>query len=145
MFDSKPFARISTYCNGNKITKIHEKLLYAKFVEEYNDLIIQPNGQPATPEQEETLINTLLSKNTLDKNFSIVKSEVDNEVKDKTRFIEILYKAKNSGWAIIINIISTMLYTILLIFFFAMAEKDIKPIMQQYLQPSANITEPNKP
>jgi ABC-type microcin C transport system permease subunit YejB len=141
MFDATPFAKISEFCLDKNLDKIYEKMLHSKFVEEYNDLRKQPDGSNISQAQEQTLINILLSTGSLIKNLDIVKSELDNIIKEKTKWVELRYKIKNTGFIILWNIVSSFLFTLLLIIFFAVAENQIRSMVQRYLQPNNNLSQ----
>ena len=133
MFDKSPFDKIKQFCSDNHIDSICEKMLCAKFVDEYNEYIIQTDGNLLEELQEQTIVNTLVNKTNLTKNVDIVKSELEKHYKNKISLMEVKYKAKGIIGSVFVNILSSILFTIILIILFATAENQIRPIMQKYL------------
>ncbi len=132
MFNTDPFETINTYCRNRQISPVFRKLLYAKFVEEYTDC--RKQNANLTQAQEDTLIKTLLHDNAIERNLNIVKSEVENVVNERIKLKEKMYKIKNVGGTIFVNIVSSFIFTALLILIFAVAESEIKPKIQQFIQ-----------
>ena len=132
MFNTDPFETINTYCRNRQISPVFRKLLYAKFVEEYTDC--RKQNANLTQAQEDTLIKTLLHDNAIERNLNIVKSEVENVVNEQIKLKEKMYKIKNVGGTIFVNIVSSFIFTALLILIFAVAESEIKLKIQQFIQ-----------
>lgn len=136
MLNTKPFETIKSFCKEHKVDPIYEKLLYHKFITEYDDFYKTTSCQPdsvITEDQDKTLIDSLLHQNTLAKNLDIVTSEIDDMVKDKSRWIELKYKIKNWIGNIGLNILASIIFMFMLYGFYIMAEKEIKPKIQEYL------------
>jgi predicted PurR-regulated permease PerM len=135
MFNQAPFEKINTYCDNHNVDSIEKKLLYAKFVEEYNDFRSESNN--LTEESEKTLLDALLHDNALKKNLSIVKSEITSVVDEKLKSKERIYKIKNVGGTILLNIFSSFIFSAILLGLFILSESEIRPKIQQYLQPTS--------
>ena len=138
MFNIKPFENIRKFCIDEKIEPMIEKLLYSKFIEDYNEYTKEKQLNEVS---EESTISILVGKNTLKRNVDIIKSELEKYSKNREVLLEIKYKVKNTFYNICINILSSILFMSLLLLIFAIAENQIRPIINDFIKPRPNIEE----
>ena len=143
MSECDPYSRIKKFINNSdyKDNKLVEKILLHTYYKEYNELIEQETDLESRKNLSEEVSNsykrTLLSETNLKKNAEIALSEIDVSVDDKVKWIERKYRFKNVIGVIGINIISSAAFTLLLIILFALAENQIRPIVNSYLSTPA--------
>ena len=138
MSTKAPYTIIKEYCSkSNNNDKLVEKILLHTFYEEYDELIKGEKEKRKELSEEEIngFRNSLLSEINLKKNEEIAKAEIKTCVNAKTRMIVAGSKIKNSLSIIGLNVISSIIFTLLLILLFFLAESQIKPMVQDLLRP----------
>lgn len=138
MTNKTPYEIIKEYCTHNKNNdKLVEKILLHTFYEEYDELVKaeKENRSELSKEEINGFRNSLLSKINLKKNEEIAKSEIESCVETKTRMIVVQNKVKNALSIIGLNIASSIIFILMLILLFSLAENQIRPLVQEYIVP----------
>lgn len=138
MSSKTPYTIIKEYCAHNKNSdKLVEKILLHTFYEEYDELVKAEKENRAELSDEEIngFRNSLLSKINLKKNEEIAKAEIESCMESKTRIIVAQNKVKNAFSVIGLNVFSSVIFTLLLIILFFLAENQIRPLVQEYIVP----------
>lgn len=138
MSSKTPYAIIKEYYVQNKTNdKLIEKILLHTFYEEYDELVKAEKESRSELSEDEIngFRNSLLSKINLKKNEEIAKAEIGSCVESKTRIIVAQNKVKNALSIIGLNVVSSIIFTLLLIVLFFLAENQIKPLVQEYIVP----------
>lgn len=151
MSDNNPYLIIKEFCSKSehKNNKLVEKILVHTFYKEYDELIKDEKSKRQNLSDEEIngFRNSLLSEINLRKNEEIALAEIGASVKNEIKLIKGWYKIKNSLSVILLNVISSIIFTLLLILLFFLAESQIKPIVKDLLAPAITVapTEPATP
>ena len=136
MSNSKtPLEHIRNYCLSEKKTKIIEKIVYHKYNQDLSDLIssyLKNENKDASAEIIEGFKTTLISNNTLSTNIRLAEEEINDIVENKVRLLEKKYKRNDFFRAIIINILSSFIFTLLIILIAIVAENQIKTWIREF-------------
>lgn len=130
-----PLEHIRNYCLSEKKTKIIEKIVYHKYNQDLSDLIssyLKNENKDASAEIIEGFKTTLISNNTLSTNIRLAEEEINDIVENKVRLLEKKYKRNDFFRAIIINILSSFIFTLLIILIAIVAENQIKTWIREF-------------
>ena len=139
MSGKTPYEIIKEFCSKSehKNNKLIEKILIHSFYQEYDEMISQERKKRGDLSEQEVVgfKNSLLSEINLKKNEEIAIAEIDAGINERIKWIKVGYRIKNGFSVIFLNVISSILFTVLLIIVFALAENQIKPLVNEYLTP----------
>lgn len=137
MSDKTPYEIIKEFCSKSehKNNKLIEKILIHSFYQEYDEMISQEKQKRSDLSEQEIVgfKNSLLSGINLKKNEEIAIAEIDARLNEKIKWLKLGYRVKNGFSVIFLNVISSIIFTVLLIIVFALAESQIKPLVNDYL------------
>ncbi|MFK9118470.1 hypothetical protein ACJEBK_16520 [Peribacillus frigoritolerans] len=124
-----PFEQIRKFCTDKNLSKMHERFLYHKYVEDLTSLIdsYHPlHGKEPSDEVKEGFKGTLISENTLSTNVRLA----DDEFKELTNKEIVKVKKKASFLAFSVDVVSgvvaSFVFTLLLILIFSLGQSQFK-------------------
>ena len=124
-----PYEIIKDYCENKSLSKLYERILFHKYTEEYNNLIIDYKESEKHEPTLDTLKgfeSTLLSDNSLSTSVRIAEDDLKEYTKKEVNKALRKYSFKEFCFSTLASIIASILFSLLLIFLFTVASKQIK-------------------
>lgn len=123
------FVAISKFCEDNKLSKLHQRILLHKYYEDYYILIEdyrkKENSNPST-DTIKGFNSTLLNEMTLKTNISLANDEIKNYTEKEIAKVKKNQFIKSFWFSVLSSIIGSFLFAILLLIIFTLAQNQVK-------------------
>lgn len=123
------FVAISKFCEDNKLSKLHQRILLHKYYEDYylliEDYCKKENSNPSA-DTIKGFNSTLLNEMTLKTNISLANDEIRNYTEKEIAKVKKNQSIKSFWFSVLSSIIGSFLFTILLLIIFTLAQNQVK-------------------
>ena len=123
------FAAISKFCEDNKLSKLHQRILLHKYYEDYYILIEDYRKKENSNPSADTIKgfnSTLLNEMTLKTNVSLANDEIRNYTEKEIAKVKKHQSIKSFWLSVLSSIIGSFLFAILLLIIFTLAQNQVK-------------------
>jgi hypothetical protein len=128
-----PLQLIREFCKSHTSDPLHEKLLLHNYYDEFMIAISRYPAEEQTDEKKETISKTLLSDNSLSKNLKLVQSELEDYKNVLRGQIDKSYKTISFWKSVWSSIVASFIFSLLLIVLLAIANNQVKDIVDKFI------------
>ena len=129
MSTESPFEHIKKFCRDRNLVKLHERILFHKFNEDFYDLIASyETSENKAPSADivKGFESTLLSDNTLSTNIRLADEEIDEHIEKEIKKVERKYSFGNFSLSVFASLLASFLFAIILVLIFTVAQSQIR-------------------
>lgn len=124
-----PFKQIKKYCIDKGLSKMHERFLYHKYVEDLDDLIERyraSQGKEPSKDIKEGYVSTLTSHSTLSTNVILADDEIKKITKKEAEKAKMKVSIFTFSMDVVSGVVASIVFSVLLIVVFTLAQSQIK-------------------
>lgn len=129
ILNKSPFDYIKDFCKTRNLSKLHERILYHKFQEDFTQFIedyCKKEGMKPNQDTIKGFESILLSENTLSTNIKLAEDELNEYLNKEISTIKKGQSFKEFGFSVLASVVASFVFTILLIMIFSMGQSQIK-------------------
>lgn len=125
----KAFVTIKKFCEGHNFSKLHERILFHKFYEDFDTITKDYKDNETTDPSEDTIkgfISTLLSEMTLQSNVKLADDEIKSFTRKEIKKLKRVQTFKEFCSSALASIVGSIIFSIILIILFTIAQNQLK-------------------
>ncbi|MBD5347548.1 MAG: hypothetical protein HDR92_10550 [Bacteroides sp.] len=125
----KAFEAIFDFCDRNKLSKLHQRVLLHKYYEDYYVLIEDYRNKEKTEPSADTIKgfnSTLLNEMTLKTNVRLADDEIRNYTQKEIDKVTKKQSRKSFWNSVLTSIIGSFIYSVILLLLFTLAHNQVK-------------------
>ena len=127
--NNKAFNEITKFCETQKYSKLHQKILLHKYYEDYSyfiDYYKQTEHEEPTDEAIRAFNVTAFSETTLKSNISLANDEIKRFTEKEINKIKNTQSLKNFLFSVLSSVVGSIVFSVILMVLFALAHAQIK-------------------